>query len=93
MTTAFAYAARGELRSAFLAQPMGAALALACAAGFWTALHAAVFSSRAGWIAQKVLLNRATLVSVVVLSGVAWAYKVWAYTPQNAIFPAAAPSP
>lgn len=49
MTTAFAHTARGELIAATAAQPMGAALALACVAatvlGTWTALTGHVWRS------------------------------------------------
>ncbi len=75
MTTSFALAAHGRFGEAFLAQPFGFLLALGCAAGFWIALHVAVFDSRAH--APLVVLTRPRVLwTLVVLLLVSWGYKL-----------------
>lgn len=79
MTTSFAWAARGDLLSSLIAQPMGMVLALAAAmtavAGIWAALTGApvqrplgsvLLRPLAGWIAVALLLG-------------AWGWKIWAW--------------
>lgn len=79
MTTAFAWAVRGDLLSSLVAQPMGLLLAIASAmtvlAGLWAALTGAAVQRPlaslflrplAGWI-------------VVVLLLAAWGWKIWAW--------------
>ena len=75
MTTAFAHAAHGNLRASFLAQPFGLLLALACASGFWIALHVFVTGSRAQSVASPLTRPRViwTLAGLMLL---AWGYKV-----------------
>lgn len=74
MTTAFAYAAKARLGSAFEAQPFGLLLAIVTAGAFWGALHVAVTGSdlgrlAAGWARPRVIL-------VLAAAGLAaWAYK------------------
>lgn len=75
MTTAFAHAADGEFVAAVKAQPMGAALAFAASAGFWIALHSAVFGSNAAAAALS-LLGRKTLWGTLALLTVSWVYKI-----------------
>jgi hypothetical protein len=78
MTTAFSWAARGNLLSSLIAQPMGMLLAVAAAmtalAGLWAAatgaavqrpIAASVLRPWAGWIALGLLLG-------------AWGWKIWA---------------
>jgi hypothetical protein len=74
MTTAFALAVRGRLLAAFLAQPMGFVLALAAAAGFWSALHVAVTGSNLGRIWANLLRPRVVWL-VAGVATVSWAYK------------------
>lgn len=75
MTTAFAHAADASFPEAFATQPMGAALAVLLAAGFWLALHSAVFGSRLGGIAASAWSGRAMWVGLGALLA-AWAYKI-----------------
>jgi sugar phosphate permease len=74
MTTAFAHTARGELLSAVAAQPMGAALALACVAAvvpaMWTALTGHV------WLPLFILLTSQRFwFSVLGAWMASWVYK------------------
>ncbi len=75
-TTAFALAADGDLRAAFLAQPFGCLGALAAAGVFWGAVHVAATGSRTGHAALRALAPGPLLV-VAGLLVAAWAYK-WA---------------
>lgn len=75
MTTAFASAAHMQPGRSFIAQPMGALLALAAATGFWGALHVAVFGSRLGTLVGRTLRPRL----LWVIAGIwcaSWVYKV-----------------
>jgi hypothetical protein len=76
MTTAFARAARGDAPGAFRAQPMGALLAVAAAGLFWAGVHSAATGSRL-WRLCDALLRPRVITGVLVLGGLAWAYK-WA---------------
>ena len=73
MTTAFAAVATGHPVVGVVAQPMGALLALAGAAGFWGALHVLIFSSRLGTVAVRALQPR-----ILWCIGAAWAGS-WMY--------------
>ena len=75
MTTAFAFAAEGDMASAARAQPMGLVLALATAAGFWAALHVALTGSRLGSICARMLGAR-WLWAIAALAAASWAYKL-----------------
>ncbi|HPO92340.1 MAG TPA: DUF2752 domain-containing protein [Phycisphaerales bacterium] len=75
MTTAFASAAHMQPGRSFIAQPMGALLALVAATGFWGALHVAVFGSRLGTLVGRALRPRL----LWVIAGIwcaSWVYKV-----------------
>lgn len=78
MTTAFAQAAHANLSGAFLAQPLGAVLALAAGAAFWAGLHVALTGSDLGRVGGNLLRPR-VLWLLAAAAGVAWAYKlvVW----------------
>ena len=74
MTTAFAYAADGDLVSSFLTQPFGFVLAVATAATGWGAGLVALTGSNLGRVAQRVLNGRLLWITVGMLLA-AWAYK------------------
>ena len=76
MTTSFAHAGRGDLVRAFIAQPLGALLALGAAAGFWIALHTSVTGSRLGAMVGVGLLQTRVIWWVVGAAALAWAYKL-----------------
>lgn len=79
MTTAVAHAARGNLGTAFLTQPMGAIGAVLAAATFWVGLHIALTGSRLGVVYSGMLRPRV----VWIFAGVAaasWAYKWFTWT-------------
>lgn len=75
MTTAFAGMATARPWTGLVAQPMGAVLALVGAAGFWGALHVAVFGSRLGTILMRALQPRLLWV-IGALWAASWIYKV-----------------
>lgn len=75
MTTAFAAAANRSFFSSLRTQPFGFAAALVTAVLFWAGLHVAVFGSRAGSIAGKLLAPRFVVAAAVLLIG-AWVYKM-----------------
>jgi hypothetical protein len=75
MTTAFAHAADGHLIASVLAQPMGAALALVSATGFWIALHVALTGSNAAAILHPLATRRALWASIALLAA-SWIYKI-----------------
>lgn len=77
MTTAFAHAAEGHFLAAFLAQPMGLALALGTAMTFWAALYVAVTGSPVGRLMLR-LWRPSVVWSVAGLAVVSWLYKIWA---------------
>ncbi len=74
MTTAFAHAADARLIDAFVAQPMGALLALLAAAAFWAGLHAACTGSRVVVWAWSAMSPR-FLWALVGIAAASWAYK------------------
>ena len=74
MTTAFAYAARADFISAFVAQPMGALLAIAAAIGCVIALGI----SFTGYQFQRLfdpLLNKWWFSAAILLFFAAWFWK------------------
>lgn len=75
MTTAFALAADGDLAGSFAAHPFGAVLALGTAAAFWISLHVAIFGSRAGYLAGRLLQPRPLWLAAGAW-GAGWAYKI-----------------
>lgn len=74
MTTAFAHAAHGHAGASFVAQPMGAVLAVLSAAGFWASLHVVLTGSRVGSLCGSLLRPRVLWV-VLGAGAAAWAYK------------------
>jgi hypothetical protein len=79
MTTSFSHAANGQYAGAFHAQPLGATMAITSAAAFWLCLHVAIFGSRIGAPAGRLLVGWGPKLLVVALLG-AWAYKVVVHT-------------
>lgn len=78
MTTAFAYAARGNLLQSFLTQPFGMVLAVSSAAIFWIALFVTVTGSTlaramSGWVGSRALW----LMLAGLLAGWAWKLATW----------------
>ena len=78
MTTAFAHAAEGDLVSAFVAQPMGAVLAVVTAVILVVGTYTAVTGSRLATLFERLWGRRAAWALVLGFSG-AWLYKVAAY--------------
>lgn len=79
MTTAFAHAAEGRIDRAFLAQPMGAILAVITAMTFWISLYIAITGSLIG----RLLIGLWKPSVIWVLGGLtllSWLYKIWSYT-------------
>lgn len=74
MTTAFAYAADGDLVDSARTQPFGFVLAVVTAGTAWGAGHVALTGSMLARAAQRVLNGRFLWVSVGLLLA-AWAYK------------------
>ncbi len=83
MTTAVAHAAHGNPTAAFAAQPLGAALAYAAAAGFWAALHATATGSRVG-LALGGLARPRYLWVLAAAAAAAWGYKLAVWPVANA---------
>ena len=84
MTTSWAHAAHGQWVMAFVTQPGGLMLCLLAAAGFWVALHTAVFGSRALDLALNLLQPKPLLLLAALLLG-SWVYKLatWPAAPNN----------
>jgi hypothetical protein len=80
MTTSFAHAVRGELGSAVVAQPFGAALAIAASIVFWLCLHTAVTGSRVASMLVGLLATR-VLWGIAAAAAAAWVYK-WVTWPR-----------
>jgi len=78
MTTAFAFAAKGDLLDSLLTQPMGMLLAVGTAVGFWFALYVALTGSRAGVMAGHLLRPRSLWI-MAALAGAAWIYKFYTW--------------
>lgn len=74
MTTAFAYAADGDLLDSVRTQPFGFLLSVLTASTAWGALHVALTGSMLGRAAQRVLNGR-SLWGALALLLAAWAYK------------------
>jgi hypothetical protein len=80
MTTSFSHAADGQFLAAAAAQPAGALLAVAAAAGFWTCLHAALFGSRIARLFATLWRPRFIIAGAAILL-LAWFYKLAVWTP------------
>jgi len=78
MTTAFATAADGNLVGAFVAQPMGAALAVGTAMALITGAWTAATGSRVAWLFGRLCSRRAAWLTGIAF-GAAWVYKIIAY--------------
>lgn len=78
MTTAFAYAANGDLISAGATQPFGTLLALTTAVVAWGGLHTGISGVNPGRLIQRGTGLRTTIVVISLFLG-AWVYKmiVW----------------
>jgi hypothetical protein len=75
MTTSFAHLAHGQVLESLRAQPAGTVLAVATAAAFWIALHAALTASRAPIMFIRLLKPR----FLWILAGfwlASWVYKI-----------------
>lgn len=78
MTTAFAHAADGNLLAAFLAQPLGALLALGVAMTLLVSLYVALTGSRVARVFARLWTVRtAWIFSAMVLT--AWGFKIVSY--------------
>lgn len=75
MTTAFAAAARGSYFKSLTTQPFAFILSLATSTAFWAGLHIAIFGSRLGSIAAKLLRPRFVWITTLLL-GLSWVYKM-----------------
>ena len=79
MTTAFTWAARGDMLSSFIAQPLGMVLALAAAmtvvAGLWASVTGAAIQRPLGAVFLRPLVGW----SLLLLLLVAWGWKIWAW--------------
>lgn len=76
MTTAFTHAAEGDYLGSFLAQPLGAIIALLASGLFWVGLHSAATGSRAVAAATDLLLAPRALWVWFGLLAAAWIYKL-----------------
>ena len=75
MTTAFAHMARGELREAFLAQPMGALGCIVCALLLPVAVWASIRGHNAVATALRLPWGKLSW-AVLALAGGAWLFKI-----------------
>ncbi len=78
MTTAFAHAANGNMLASFLAQPLGAVLALATAIALVVGLYTAATGSRVAVMFTRLWGRRGGWVLGLGLMG-AWLYKIAVY--------------
>ena len=76
MTTSFSAAANAKPLGALVAQPFGAAFALATAIFFWGSLHVALFGSNLARAFERLLAPR-YLWPTGALFLLGWAYKCW----------------
>lgn len=75
MTTAVAHATRGDLLSAFVTQPAGLAVAIACALTFWMSAHIVVTGSGLGRLVGREVFRGRILWGLAALVLGSWAYK------------------
>ncbi len=75
MTTAFAYAAEGQLWTSFLTQPLGSLLAISTAMALLVGIHVAVTGSRLGSLLTRLWGRRSGWI-IALLIVVSWMYKV-----------------
>lgn len=83
MTTSFSHAAHGEYVAAVRAQPLGALLAVATAAGFWIAAYVAATGSRIGVLCGNFVRPKVLWWLLGALAA-AWVYKLATYTVASA---------
>jgi hypothetical protein len=75
MTTAFAHMARGELREAFIAQPLGALGFVLCALLFPVAVWATIRGENIVAAAMRLPWGKLSW-AVLALAGAAWLFKI-----------------
>mgnify|MGYP001223828936 CR=1 FL=1 len=75
MTTAVAHASRGEILSAVVTQPAGAAFAVVCAMAFWMSIHVAVTGSALGRLVGREVFRTRILLGLGALVLLSWGYK------------------
>lgn len=75
MTTAVAHATRGDLLSAFVTQPAGLAVAIACALTFWMSTHIVMTGSGLGRLVAREVFRARILWGLAALVLGSWAYK------------------
>jgi hypothetical protein len=75
MTTAFAYAVHGQLVRAFLTQPLGALLAVGCAAVALMSLYALVSGADLGPLQRRLVRPAGVVIFAILLLG-AWGFKI-----------------
>jgi hypothetical protein len=75
MTTAFAHAVKLQLWDAWIAQPMGLALAVLCGLGFWASAHTACTGSALLAMVARGIASRRMVILLVVATAGAWAWK------------------
>lgn len=80
MTTAFAHAADFSLLRSVMAQPAGAVFAISSSVAFWILVYVAGTGSSAGRMIAYAL-GRKLLWTGLILLGLAWLYKVVAWSP------------
>ena len=83
MTTSFSHAAHGDLAAAARAQPLGALLAVATAAGFWIAAYVAATGSRVGVLCGNLVRPKVLWWMLAALAA-AWVYKLATYSVASA---------
>jgi hypothetical protein len=76
MTTSFAALASFDLIEAFKAQPFGALVGIATAVFVWGAAHVAIFGSRLGTVAMRMLTAKVVWTALT-LGLAAWVYKMF----------------
>lgn len=75
MTTAVAYAVRGEILSSFITQPAGMVFALSMAMSFWLCGYVAMTGSALGRLVGREVFRPRILWGLGALILVSWAYK------------------
>jgi hypothetical protein len=76
MTTSFSHFAHGNILASIYVQPMGAALALLTAAGFWVSLYIAITGKPALRL-MRLIPARYYLLPLMFLAVAAWGWKIF----------------